>query len=82
MGRRLTQGPAKVLDITKAARECGAADFLLQHNRDFHAHLERLGIPHEYEEFPGDHTWDYWDLHIQEAIAFHCKTLGIAPAPE
>jgi S-formylglutathione hydrolase FrmB len=57
--------------------DCGREDFLLQHNRDFHAHLERLGIAHEYKEFPGDHTWDYWDLHIQEAIAFHCKALGI-----
>lgn len=57
--------------------DCGVEDFLIEHNRDFHAHLERLGIPHEYEEFPGAHTWDYWDLHVQDAIAFHCKALGI-----
>jgi S-formylglutathione hydrolase FrmB len=59
--------------------DCGAGDFLLQHNRDFHAHLQRLGIPHEYAEFPGDHTWDYWDQRVQEAIAFHCRALGVAP---
>jgi S-formylglutathione hydrolase FrmB len=57
--------------------DCGVDDFLLDHNREFHAHLERLGIPHEYWEFPGAHTWEYWDLHVQEAIAFHCKVLGI-----
>jgi S-formylglutathione hydrolase FrmB len=57
--------------------DCGVDDFLLQHNRDFHAHLNRLGLPHEYEEFPGGHSWDYWDLHIQEAIAFHARSLGL-----
>jgi S-formylglutathione hydrolase FrmB len=60
---------------------CGTEDFLLDHNREFHAHLERLGIPHEYEESPGEHTWDYWDLHIQETLAFHCRALGIQPLP-
>jgi len=57
--------------------DCGTDDGLLQANRDFHAHLNALDISHEYEEFPGAHTWDYWDIHIQEAITFHRKTLGI-----
>ena len=38
---------------------------------------QRLGIPHEYAEFPGSHTWDYWDHHVQEAIAFHQRALGL-----
>lgn len=57
--------------------DCGVDDFLIEHNRDFHAHLEKLGIAHEYQEFPGEHTWGYWDEHVQEAIAFHRKVLGI-----
>ncbi|MGA1195595.1 MAG: alpha/beta hydrolase [Candidatus Latescibacterota bacterium] len=57
--------------------DCGTEDGLLQSNRDYHAHLTHLKIPHEYEEFPGAHTWDYWDIHVQEAIAFHRKSLGI-----
>jgi S-formylglutathione hydrolase FrmB len=57
--------------------DCGTEDFLIEHNRDFHAHLDKLGIAHEYEEFPGSHDWGYWDVHVQEAIAFHCKALGI-----
>lgn len=57
--------------------DCGVDDFLIEHNRAFHAHLTRLGVPHEYEEFPGAHTWDYWDLHVQEAIGFHRRALGI-----
>jgi S-formylglutathione hydrolase FrmB len=57
--------------------DCGVDDFLIQHNRDFHAQLEKLGYAHEYEEFPGAHNWEYWDLHIREALAFHARHLGI-----
>jgi S-formylglutathione hydrolase FrmB len=57
--------------------DCGTEDFLLESNRAFHAHLTRLGIPHEYEEFPGAHDWSYWDTHIQQALAFHARNLGI-----
>ncbi len=50
--------------------DCGEDDFLFEDNRAFHAHLEALGIPHVYHEFPGAHTWDYWDEHIQEVLQF------------
>jgi putative tributyrin esterase len=58
--------------------DCGLEDGLLEENRAFHRHLEQLDIPHEYAEFPGAHTWDYWDCHVQEAIAFHWRALGLA----
>ena len=57
--------------------DCGTEDFLIEHNRGFHAHLEKLNIPHEYAEFPGAHEWSYWDEHVQEAIQFHVRNLGI-----
>jgi len=56
--------------------DCGTDDFLLDHNRAFAAHLRKLGIAHEYEEFAGGHTWDYWDLHVQEAIRFHLRAMN------
>jgi putative tributyrin esterase len=68
MDRRLL--PALRLD-------CGLEDGLLEENRAFHRHLEQLGIPHEYAECPGAHTWEYWDCHIQEALAFHQRVLGL-----
>jgi S-formylglutathione hydrolase FrmB len=55
--------------------DCGIDDFLIDDNRKFHAHLDVLGVPHEYAEYPGAHTWDYWDEHVQDAIAFHKTTL-------
>ena len=57
--------------------DCGVDDFLLEDNRAFHQHLKEVNIPHEYEEFPGEHNWDFWDTHIQEALRFHARALGI-----
>jgi S-formylglutathione hydrolase FrmB len=64
--------------------DCGTEDTLLDQNRAFHAHLQKLGYPHEYLEAAGAHEWGYWDVHVQEAIAFHARNLGlekIKPAP-
>lgn len=57
--------------------DCGVEDFLLPANRALHAHLDAIGYPHEYAEFPGGHEWGYWDQHVQEAIRFHARHLGI-----
>jgi S-formylglutathione hydrolase FrmB len=61
--------------------DCGTEDHLLGDSRAVHEELKRLGIPHEYREFPGAHDWDYWDVHVREALAFHAKVLGIGPQP-
>jgi putative tributyrin esterase len=58
--------------------DCGTSDFLLKQNRDFHEHLQKIHVPHEYVEFPGAHDWSYWDKHVQSALRFHSKHLGIA----
>jgi S-formylglutathione hydrolase FrmB len=58
--------------------DCGTNDFLLDQNRNFTAHLKKIGVAHEYQEFAGAHDWSYWDKHIQSAIRFHSKHLGIA----
>jgi S-formylglutathione hydrolase FrmB len=64
-------GPRPALRI-----DCGTEDWLLPANRQFHEYLDSLGYEHEYEEYPGDHNWEYWDEHVQEAIAFHRRVLG------
>jgi len=50
--------------------DCGTDDFLLESNRDFHRHLDALGIAHEYAEHGGGHDWDYWREHLPETIEF------------
>lgn len=59
------------------AFDCGVDDRLIEHNRRFHLELDRLGIDHHYAEFPGAHEWDYWDAHVQEALAQHAEVLGL-----
>jgi putative tributyrin esterase len=57
--------------------DCGTDDFLLDHNRAFTQHLTQERIPHTYNEFPGSHNWDYWDLHIRESLEFVCEAMGL-----
>ena len=56
--------------------DCGVDDFLLDQNRAFRDHLTELAIEHEYVEHPGGHDWSYWDMHVQDGIAFHLRNLG------
>ena len=62
--------------------DCGTQDHLIGDSRAIHEGLQRLGIPHEYAEHPGANDWDYWDLHVREAIAFHTKTLRLKRTDE
>ena len=55
--------------------DCGKEDGLLKDNRDLHEALSKMKMPHEYEEFPGAHDWDYWDEHVQDALKFHVRNL-------
>lgn len=50
--------------------DCGRDDVLLDSNRTLHALLVEQGVPHEYEEHEGGHTWDYWKLHVRSTLRF------------
>ncbi len=50
--------------------DCGINDVLIEHNRKLHLELETHDIPHIYEEYPGEHSWDYWEKHIAETLIF------------
>ena len=62
--------------------DCGDEDPFLDHNREFHRHLEKLHIPHEYHEGPGTHTWGYWDRQMRAILEFHARNLHLPPTPE
>lgn len=47
---------------------CGTEDSLVGANRKFHEMLNSMNVEHVYEESEGDHSWPYWDLHIQTAL--------------
>ncbi len=50
---------------------CGTEDFLYQDNLKFRSHMTGLNYPeYRYEEAPGCHSWEFWDLHIQRGLRF------------
>ena len=64
----------------RRARRRRQEDHLVEDNRAFHRALEDMRVPHEYRALPGGHDWDYWDLHVRDALAFHARALGLAGA--
>lgn len=55
-------------DLPKLYLWCGTEDFLIEYNRELRDLLVELEIDHCYEESEGDHSWPYWDLHIQDGL--------------
>jgi putative tributyrin esterase len=64
-------GPALYFD-------CGKDDFLIESNRTFERRFLEAGLPFEFAEFNGAHTWPYWDEHVRDAMNFALRHL--APA--
>ena len=52
---------------------CGLEDTLIDINRVFDKHLSSLDIPHVFKVSEGNHSWKWWDLHIQDAIEYVLK---------
>ncbi len=65
--------------------DCGIADFTIDVNRQMHGKLMELGIPHDYYERPGAHSWDYWanalEYHIMYFIKFRDRYLNSENRP-
>lgn len=66
-------------NLPAIAIDCGVDDFLLDQNRALHQRLSDSKIPHAYEEFPGEHNWDYWDARLPASLARHAAAMGIQP---
>ena len=49
---------------------CGEGDALVSTNRDFHNLLVQNNISHSYNESEGKHSWNWWDLRIQDALDY------------
>lgn len=54
----------------KVRFDCGTEDFLLQINRNLHEQLQKAGLDHVYQEFPGGHAHDYWCRRFPEHVAW------------
>ena len=80
-GEELLGGPMDIYAMAKRHREegkpfpklymwCGEQDSLTEHNNRFDALLNELGVAHLYETSEGNHSWKWWDLHIQDALNY------------
>ena len=58
--------------------DCGSEDQLIEFNRQLSRELKKAGIAHEYEEFPGAHSWPYWELHLADMLRFFGRQLNHA----
>ena len=55
---------------------CGTEDSLIHVNRSFSAHLSALDIPHTFHSSEGDHTWKWWDIHLEKALAYWSENMA------
>lgn len=55
--------------------DCGVDDFLIEPNRELHHRLVYTKTPHEYSEYPGAHTWEYWENSLPYHLLFFHKIL-------
>jgi S-formylglutathione hydrolase FrmB len=76
--------PARVAERLKVSKraipalfiDCGRDDGFIDQNRALDWELTRLGIPHQYAEWPGAHTWRYWSTHVPESMAWMARQFG------
>jgi putative tributyrin esterase len=47
---------------------CGTEDFLYEDNKQFREFVEALDLSLKYVEAPGEHSWAFWDEHIQHVL--------------
>jgi len=68
--QRAAAGVTGVPPLPQLMFDVGVADAYVDQNRDVHATLTRLGVPHRYVEWPGAHSWSYWQTHAAESLQF------------
>ena len=68
--RTLVESLGKQADVQKPKIYlcCGTEDTLLPSNRIYRDLFQQYGYDLTYEEFPGDHTWEFWDMGIERVL--------------
>jgi S-formylglutathione hydrolase FrmB len=68
-------------DLPPLRFDCGTGDHLAAGNRLLHEALVASDIPHVYAEYPGGHTWEYWEAHLEDTLVFFESVLrGAMPS--
>ena len=64
----LVEGKRDDVDFPSIYMWCGTEDTLIDTNRLFDQHLTNHGVHHRFRYSEGDHSWKWWDMHIQEGL--------------
>ncbi|MGE4584533.1 MAG: alpha/beta hydrolase family protein [Sphaerochaeta sp.] len=65
----LARGIAETEGKPRLYLTCGSEDYLLGGNRKFVSEFSST-FPLVYDEYPGAHTWDFWDSALQRVLSF------------
>lgn len=57
--------------------DCGTDDDYVNQSRYFRDALARIGVPLEYREHAGGHSWDYWRRHAAASAAWLAARLSV-----
>lgn len=49
---------------------CGKQDYLYEANVRFSNYLRQINYNHQFEQFDGEHNWEYWQTHLSRGLAF------------
>ena len=71
----VSKGPVK----PKFYLACGTEDFFYQMNVDFSVYCNSLPVDIKYEEWPGIHDWDFWNVALERMLKYF---LGVPPKLE
>ena len=53
--------------------KCGVSIVFLENSIRFDSLLTSLGVEHRYDQSEGDHSWRWWDMHIQDGLDYILK---------
>ncbi|MBQ9031020.1 MAG: prolyl oligopeptidase family serine peptidase [Parasporobacterium sp.] len=76
MAQKAAEHPEKIPPILVIIAD---QDHMVRDNTLFRDTLDRLGIRNEFRTYPGDHTWGFWDSHVEECIRWLCEDLEENP---
>jgi putative tributyrin esterase len=60
--------------------DSGTEDVYTPQSRAFRDAMRTRGIPLEYREWPGEHTWAYWRAHLGESLTWIGARIANGPA--
>ncbi len=59
--------------LPRLYQACGTEDFVYDSNVKFRDFIKEKSFEYIYDEGPGKHDWQYWEMHIKDVVDFAAK---------